>query len=53
MELSLLCDLKIFLYIYDPLQKRVIHFLSDPEIDIMDIFNTENQREYYSNLDVS
>jgi len=27
--------------------------MSDPEIDIMHIFNTENQREYYSNSDVS
>ena len=40
MELSLLCDLKIFLFIYDPLQNRVIHFMSDEEIDLMHIFNT-------------
>jgi len=29
-ELSILCDLKVFMYIYDKSQKRVIHFASDP-----------------------
>jgi hypothetical protein len=53
MELALLCDLKIFMFIYDPKQNRVIHFASDPELDLQDIFNFENQREFYSNLDVS
>ena len=53
MELALLCDLKLFMFIYDPKQNRVIHFASDPELDLQDIFNNENQREFYSNLDVS
>ena len=50
-ELSLLCDLKMFVFIYDKNQRRVIHYASDPSQDLMEIFNTENQREYYSNRD--
>ena len=50
-ELSVLCDLKVFCFIYDESQKRVIHFASDPALDLMDIFNKENQREYYTNDD--
>ena len=50
-ELSVLCDLKVFCYIYDPSQQRVIHFASDPSLNLLDIFNRENQREYYTNSD--
>lgn len=50
-ELSVLCDLKVFCFIYDEAQQRVIHFASDPTLNLMDIFNKENQREYYSNSD--
>ena len=50
-ELSVLCDLKVFCFIYDESQQRVIHFASDPSLNIMDIFNKENQREYYTNSD--
>ena len=50
-ELSVLCDLKVFCFIYDESQQRVIHFASDPSLDILDIFNKENQREYYTNSD--
>ena len=50
-ELSLLCDLQMFVFIYDKNQRRVIHYASDPSQDLLEIFNTENQREYYSNRD--
>ena len=50
-ELSKLCDLKVFLYIYDEQSKKVTHFLSDPEYDISQIFDLELHREFYSNLD--
>lgn len=50
-ELSVLCDLKVFCFIYDESQQRVIHFASDPSLNILDIFNKENQREYYTNSD--
>ena len=51
MELSLLCDVNMFLYIFDKSQNRVIHYASDPNFDLLDIFNSENQREFYSNED--
>ena len=51
MELSVLCDLKIFLFMYDPNQKRVTHFASHSDLDIVDLFNQRNQREFYSNMD--
>jgi hypothetical protein len=31
----------------------VIHYASDANLDFQDIFNEANQREYYSNKDVS
>ena len=52
-ELSLLCDLQMFVFIYDKNQKRVIHYASDAKLDFLDIFNQENQREFYTNDDVS
>ena len=33
-ELSLLCDQKIYLIVYDPEYDRMIQFMSDPEFDI-------------------
>lgn len=53
MELSILCDLKMFVFIYDQSQRRVIHYASDPNQDFCEIFNESNQREYYCNKDVS
>lgn len=50
-ELSTLCDLKMFVYIYDPKQQRVIHYASDVDFDLVDIFNLKTQREYYTNDD--
>ena len=38
-ELSTLCDLKMFVYIYDPKQQRVIHYASDADFDLVDVFN--------------
>ena len=51
MELSILCDLKMFLFIYDARQERVIHYASDPMLDLVDLFNKKAQREYYTNAD--
>ena len=50
-ELSLLCEQKIFLFIYDQQKKRVIHFHSDANLDIIDIYNNPNDREFYCNKD--
>ena len=41
MELSILCDQDVFMYVYDNKKKRVIHFNSDPDKNILDIFNAE------------
>lgn len=50
-ELSLLCDLDMFVFIYDKNQKRVIHYASNASQDFFEIFNEKNQREFYSNED--
>ena len=51
MELSILCELKMFLFIYDEKQQRVVHYASDPDTDMLELFNQKAQREYYSNAD--
>lgn len=51
MELSILCELKMFLFIYDERQQRVVHYASDPNVDITELFNKKAQREYYTNAD--
>ena len=53
MQMSVLCDQKIFLLMYDQARERVVHFASDESIDILDVFNTSALREFYSNKDVS
>ena len=37
-ELSVLCDQDIFIYVYDKEKKRMLHFASDPELDPVDLF---------------
>ena len=48
-ELSLLCDQELFLYIYDRKKERVIHYHSNPDTNVLDIFNNPNDREFYAN----
>jgi len=48
-ELSVLCDQEVFLYIYDKNKDRVIHFHSDPNLDIKSIFKQQLEREFLSN----
>lgn len=43
----------MFVFVYDKEQKRVIHYASDAKQDLLEMFNQPNQREYYSNKDVS
>ena len=50
-ELSVLCDLKIFMLIQDEENKRTTHFSSHKDFDLLPIFNQLNQREFFSNCD--
>ena len=50
-ELSLLCDQKMFLFIYDSNKKRVMHYASDQSFDFLEIFNQTLKREFLSNDD--
>ena len=52
-ELSLLCDQKVFMFVMDEKQRKVVHFQSDPDYNIVDLFNSSNKREFYSVCDVS
>ena len=52
-EVSLLCDQKVFLFMYDESKKRVIHFHSHEDLNLFDIFNSPNDREFYTNSDYS
>lgn len=51
MELSILCDISMFVYIYDQKSQRVIHYSSSENNDLMDIFNKKNHREFFTNRD--
>ena len=50
-ELSVLCDLKMFVFMYDHEDNRVVHYASDAQQDFFALFNKQSQREYYSNRD--
>ena len=50
-ELSLLCDVNVFLLIYDKNLKRCVHYASDPKEDLAAMFNDHCHREFLSNQD--
>ena len=50
-ELSVLCDLKIFMLIQDESNQRTTHFSSHKDFDFVQCFNDLNQREFFSNSD--
>ena len=50
-ELSIMCQQTIFIYIFDKWTKRMIHYASDEAEDIVNLFNKEAKREFYSNID--
>ena len=67
MELSLLCDVRVFLFIYDNHQHqnhsansnhhhidaKLIHYQSDPRDDVKIIFKQNCNRIFFSNENVS
>lgn len=52
-ELSVLCDLEIFMFIYDKSQSKVTHFSANQDFDLLTLFKTKLQREFWSNFDYS
>jgi len=51
MELSLLCDVKVFLFIYDHTETKLIHYQSEHNDDIKKIFKENGSRVLYTNDD--
>ena len=52
-ELSVLCDLEIFMLVYDKTHSRVTHYASNEDFDMMTLFNSKCQRDFFSNFDYS
>jgi hypothetical protein len=38
-ELSVLCDQEVILFVLDHKKKRMLHYMSNPDTDIVDLFN--------------
>ena len=50
-ELSLLCDLSMFIFIYDKNHDRCVHYASDTNQNLLHFFNWPCHREFYTNND--
>lgn len=50
-ELSVLCDQDVFVFVRDKLRNRVVHFQSDPELRLESLFNNKYDRQFLSNQD--
>ena len=50
-ELSVLCEVEVCLFIVDWDSNRATHFASDQDFDIKTIFNDKFSREFFSNAD--
>ena len=50
-EISVLCDQEVFMYVLDNHKNRILHYSSDPTADLLEIFNEEYEREFVSNVD--
>ena len=45
----MLCDQEVFVYIYDKEKQHVIHYQSDPDVDLKTLFDLQLKREFLSN----
>jgi hypothetical protein len=50
-ELSILCEQTVVIYIHDKIRNRVIHYCNDENFDILDLFNNDFDREFITNKD--
>jgi hypothetical protein len=50
-ELSVLCNQEVYVYVVDPQKKRMLHYSSDPDSNLIDRFNKKLEREFISNHD--
>ena len=49
MELSMLCGVKVFMYMYDVTQTKIVHYSSDLKDDFDTLFKRNITKEIYSN----
>jgi hypothetical protein len=50
-ELSVLCDQEIFLFVADEEKQKVLHYGSSSELDFLQLFNSKYDREFVTNKD--
>ena len=48
-ELSVLCDQEIFLFVADEEKQKVLHYGSSSELDFLQLFNSKYDREFVTN----
>ena len=49
-ELSLLCDVSMFVFVYDQNSKSMVHYASHEKDDFMKMFDSDQfQKQYYTN----
>lgn len=50
-ELSVLCNQNVFVLIHDKANEQVIHYASDPSLDMPEVFSQKHYRKFVSNED--
>ena len=53
MELSLLCGVKVFVFLHDSAETKIVQYQSHPNEDLRILFKRNINREFLSNEDVS
>ena len=48
-ELSALCNQRIFILIQDEAKQKVTHFMSHQNMHILDVYNSPHKRDFFSN----
>ena len=50
-ELSVLCNQEVIVYVVDHKKQKMLHYASDPNSNLLDLFNTKFEREFVTNYD--